>query len=367
MEQISDHELNRWMLARQLLLSRVPLDPVAGIEHLAGMQAQHPPSPYIGLWARLVDFERAHLEQALRRREVVKVTVMRGTLHLIPTHRLPHYRIGGGSSYYENTLGRLRALDVDLDEVRARVVAEVAARPHSRTEVAALIASLLPQPVPEWVHDRPSAVAALSVTTHLVNAPEDAMYGALGRSNYAVAPTVPPVDPEEALRVVASAYLRAFGPASRADIARWSGSRAGAFAPALAQLETTTFRAADGRTLVDLADAPRPRVDGPVPVRFLPRWDNLLLAYDRRERVLPERHRASVVAKNGDVAATVLVDGRVAGTWSASVRGPAVLTLQPLDPIGADDGDEVTEEAARLLAWLRPDAANHEVAWADAS
>lgn len=363
MDLLPDDALNRWTLVRQLLMERQPLDAVAGVGHLAGMQAQHPPSPYIGLWSRLVGFERPHLEQALQRRSVVKVTVMRGTLHLVPTRRLPHFRLAAGSSYYESTLARLRGLGVDLAAIRARVTHEVAARPHSRTEVSALITSLLPDPVPHWVHDRPSAIAAVSVTTDLVNAPEDAMYGAVGRSRYAVAPVVPEVPRDEAIREVVATYLRAFGPASSTDIARWSGSRVQAFAPALEELGVTAFRAEDGRTLLDLPDAPRPSTVGPVPARFLPKWDNLLLAYDRRDRVLPEPYRRVVIAKNGDVAPTFLVDGKVAGTWAAPVRGPATLTLKALGAMSSSDRDEVYEEGTRLLNWLRPDESAREVRW----
>src|SRR2546421_10159935 len=91
---VSNRELNRWTLARQLLLDRAQLDPATAIERLAGMQAQYPSSPYIGLWSRLKGFERSDLEAALREDRVVKTTVMRGTLHLVPTSKLAHYRLG---------------------------------------------------------------------------------------------------------------------------------------------------------------------------------------------------------------------------------------------------------------------------------
>jgi hypothetical protein len=72
-----------------------------------------------------------------------------------------------------------------------------------------------------------------------------------------------------------------------------------------------------------------------------------------------------VIAKNGDVAATFLVDGMVAGTWDVRWRGPATIRLTALAPLRARDRTAVAAEARRLVAWIRPDAATHDVLWAD--
>ena len=68
---------------------------------------------------------------------------------------------------------------------------------------------------------------------------------------------------------------------------------------------------------VRLPDGLRPPGDTPAPVRFLPMWDSLLLAYHDRSRVIPEIHRRTVIRVNGDFLPTSLVDGRVAGLWRA--------------------------------------------------
>ena len=158
-------------------------------------------------------------------------------------------------------------------------------------------------------------------------------------------------------------YLAAFGPATRADIAGWLGRSVSTFAAALDSLDLITFQAEDGRKLVDLPDAPRPDGSVAAPVRFLPKWDNLILAYDRRERVLPEALRKTVIRKNGDVLSTFLVDGMVAGAWEAPLRGPAVMTLEPFTAISVKHRRAVEREAESLLAWLRPDATGGEVSW----
>ena len=72
-----------------------------------------------------------------------------------------------------------------------------------------------------------------------------------------------------------------------------------------------------GRELFDLPDAPRPGADVEAPVRYLPEFDNLVLAYDDRTRVIADEHRPLVTTKNLRVRATFLVDGVVAGDLGA--------------------------------------------------
>lgn len=365
MDVVTDRELNRWTLARQLLLERVDLDPVTAIERLGGMQAQHSPSPYVGLWSRLAGFQREHLEAALADDRVVKVTVNRGTLHLVTRERLPAFRLATGTAYYDTTLRRLVEMGADLAAVRAGVVEAVRERPHTRPEVAELVLGLLPFDPPDWLVERRAAVSAVAVTTDLCNLAEDGFYGWFGGGRYRVAPPTPPITEEAALRRVAEDYLAAYGPATTADLASWSGRTVAAYKPALAALDLVRFRSEDGRTLLDLRDAPRPPADTPAPARFLPKWDSVLLAHTRRERVVGDDHRKAIVAKNGDVAATFLVDGVVAGTWGATARGRGMLTLTPLARVRAGDRRAVEAEGERLVAWLRPDAPGYEVRWED--
>lgn len=364
MEPVTTRQLNRWTLARQHLLDRAVLQPAAAVEGLAGMQAQAPSAPYIGLWSRLAGFQVGDLEDELRARTVVKTTVMRGTLHLVATSRLAAFRQATGSSYYDSTRRLLAGLGADLDAIRARVAAQVEERPRSRTEVYRLVAEQVPQPHPPWLVDRPSAVAALCVTTDLVNAPEDALFAAPARSRYEVLRTEPPGQ-GEAARQVARDYLAAYGPATTADLAAWSGRPARDFTAGLTSLDLVRFRTEDGRTMLDLAGSPRPPDDAPAPVRFLPVWDSLLLAHARRERVLADEHRKLVIAKNGDVAPTFLVDGVVAGTWTVAPRAaPAALTLRPLVTLTKREARAVVEEGRHLLTWLRPGEPQAPVGWA---
>jgi hypothetical protein len=185
---------------------------------------------------------------------------------------------------------------------------------------------------------------------HLLHGPETALWSSRPLAVYHPYPEPERMDTLHARTELVRRYLAAFGPATRADIADWSGLRVGDFAAALDALEPLRrFRNEHGRELLDLPRAPLPDPDVPAPPRFLPKWDNLLLGHADRRRVISDEARKGVVTKNGDVAATFLVDGFVAGTWSVE-KGRVV--VEPFAPLPRAARGEVAEEAARLEAWL---------------
>ena len=342
-----------------MLLERVDLDTVTAIERLAGMQAQYSPSPYIGLWSRLRDFRREELESALADNLVFKATLMRGTLHLVSARQFDLYRLASRfpSHIWTDGLKQLVDLGIDVDALRSEILASLDDRPLKRPELQRLFRHRIPAELPDWV-----AFSVVIVVGATMNVAEDARFGHFAGSTYRRAP-VPEADPEDAMRRVVESYLRAFGPASRGDLAGWLGRPVNIVAAALDSLELVTFTTEDRRTLIDLPDAPRPDEGVKAPVRFLPKWDNLLLAYERRERVLPEPLRRTVIRKNGDVLPTFLVDGVVAGAWDAPLKGKPAITLKPFAPISVRDRKAVEREAEALLAWLRPDATKREIRW----
>ena len=157
-------------------------------------------------------------------------------------------------------------------------------------------------------------------------------------------------------------YLGAFGPASAADVGAWSG--VGGTKAVLEQMRGRLAVFADerGRELFDLPDAPRPGADVEAPVRFLPEFDNLVLAYDDRTRVIADEHRPLVTTKNLRVKATFLVDGVVAGTYSVAIkRRVATLELQPFGTLTKRAVKELTAEGEALARFVEPEARAHAV------
>jgi len=338
-------ELNRATLARQLLLERKRLDPVTAIERLAGMQAQWPPSPYVGLWSRLAGFRRETLEQAVLRGDVVKPTVMRGTLHLVAARDYPMFwtALRDMPTWYDET-HLAHALDAAPG---ARKLAEQAPLTHKDG-----LAYLETEHGHADDQTRRRIFHAVRRHAHLLHVPESALWKGRPLGVFHPHPEPEPMDVLTARTELVRRYLAAFGPATRADIADWSGLRVADFAPALEALEPLRrFQDENGRELLDLPRTPLPPADTPAPVRFLPKWDNTLLAHADRRRVLPEELRKAVIAKNGDVTQTFLVDGVVAGSWSSDKKGK--VTTVPFAPLPRAARREVEDEAARLEAWLR--------------
>jgi len=345
MRTLTRRELNRATLARQLLLERKRIGVLPAIERLAGLQAQWPPSPYVGLWSRVAGFRRESLERAVLRGEVVKPTVMRGTLHLVTARDYPTF------------WWALRDMPTWYDETHLAHALK-AAKGARRLAAKAPLTHKEGLEYLEREHghaddlERRRIFHAVRRRGHLLHAPESALWRGRPLGLFRPHPEPPPMNVLAARTELVRRYLAAFGPSTRADIADWSGLRIGDFAEALDALEPLRrFRDESGRELLDLPRAPLPAAVTPAPVRFLPKWDNLLLAHSDRTRVLPEELRKAVIAKNGDVTQTFLVDGVVAGSWSADGKGK--VTVAPFAPLPRTARRAVDEEAARLEAWLR--------------
>jgi hypothetical protein len=332
-------ELNRTLLLRQLLLRRERLGPARAIERLAAMQAQWVPSPYVGLWSRLEGFDRDQLTRALRREQVVKGALMRGTLHLVSARDYPLYVTALRRQVAPWSNGRAKP----SPELVAAVRAHVRREPRGARE---LVAFLEERRGPATEIENLRDLAWLRHLIPLEPLPNTAEWGfTRGVRFRASSFRRPPV--AEALAHLVKRYLTAFGPATRADLASWSGQVLKTLDPALESIRLRRFLDEDGRELLDVPRAPLAEGDERAPVRFLSRWDELLIAHADRRRVLPEEHAARKLAHAG--APVVLVDGFVAGTWK-SEAGRVV--VEPFSPFPRGVLREVGREAGRLEAFL---------------
>lgn len=332
-------ELNRATLFRQLLLQRKRLSPSALIERLVGMQAQWPSAPYVGMWSRVANFRRETLERELASGSVVKATVMRQTLHLVTRRDYGLFRAAMSETNFPWDSALARRLAPAMRKLAAKGAVtneEAVAYLEREHDLAGLSARRA------WRYARASA--------HLVHHHESALWRARPEGRFVAMEQPKAHDPLEARAEMLRRYLAAFGPASRRDIVAWSMMHVPEIGRALDRLEPLVrFRDERGRELLDIPGAPLPRPDVPAPVRFLPKWDNVLLAFADRTRVLPEKHRKTVIAMNGDVAQTFLMDGFVAGTWR--VAKDRVL-VEPFATLGQPARAELDEEAERLQAFL---------------
>ena len=342
---LTRRRLNRALLARQLLLERSRLSLTDALETVGGLQTQYAPAGYVGSWSRLEGFRRTALTEALEKRSVIQATVMRATIHMVSANDYWPFALATRPSreqwYLRAAATQLEG--VDMDRAVRRVRDDLRDGPRRQDE---LVAGLADDGIPKTVWN------GLAQLLHLVRVPPSGTWEQRRANLYALAEQwigEPQIGEDEAIVHLVRRYLGGFGPASRADVASWTGLTATVLKPALAAIELRTFRDEDGRELIDLPDAPIPDEDAAAPVRFLPVWDANLLVHARRTGILPEVYRPRIFnTKTPHSFPTFLVDGAVAGTWRYE---DGRLALEPFDRLSARDRRAVDDEGERLRAW----------------
>lgn len=356
--KISAGELNRSTLARQLLLRREAMDVGDAVRRVVALQAQHAASPYLALWNRLSGFDPADLDAAFTGREVVKSTLMRLTLHAVHAEDYPPFREAVQPSVRAARLGT-RFTDSGLTAADADVLApellDFADRPRTTAECEAWLGHRLGAP------PLPGAWWGLRQYAPLLHAPTAAPWSFGERPSYVAPPRRPrtvPADPEaaeESLRTLVLRYLEGFGPASVADVAQFSLVARARVRQALKALELSgrldRLAGPEGEELFDIPGAPRPEEDTPAPPRLMAMWDSVLLAYADRSRVVPPQYRRLVARMNGDILATLLVDGHVAGVWRPAGAG-AGIEATAFHPLPEEVWEALAGEARALTAFL---------------
>ncbi len=338
---LSLRELNRALLARQLLLARRKLAVPAAIERLCALQAQYSLSPYIALWSRITDFRREQLTRALEQKRVVKSQLFRITLHMSSARDYPLYAAFWLPAARESTP---RVTAARLAELSKLVQAAATKAPITHKDLEELAS--------EGMGGFRWRTRTLAPLVHLPPAGTWRFWGSprLRAMQSWLGVELPPR--EDGAEHFVRRYLAAFGPATREDLLRFAGVRVGDLRPGLDRLDLCTFRDERGRVLLDLPGAPLPDGERPAPARFLPKWDSSILAYapPERTRILPEGFRTTVIRKNGDVLPTVLVDGFIAATWEVDRKGG--LQINPLRRLSKAEREEIDEEGERLLEFV---------------
>jgi Winged helix DNA-binding domain len=381
MDRLDILQLNRATLARQLLLRRAARPALDAIGHLAGLQAQAPLAPYVGLWTRLAGFGHDDLKDLLMERAVVRAHLMRNTIHLLSAADFIRFRPLYQPLFERALAGHFgpRLAGVDLAELRAVAAALLSQTPLTRGQLAGRLS-------PRWPAHDPAALAyAATHLLQLVQVPPRGLWGSTGPATWFLsstwldapalgpAPYSSPSPPHQKSTTVDDLfglpplddlvlrYLAAYGPATVHDIQAWSGlSRLREVTDRLGA-RLRTFTGPDGAEFLDLPDASRPEADVPAPPRFLPEYDNLLLSFADRSRVIPGTRPVPLPPGNGATTGTLLIDGFWAAGWTITRgRDRAVLEVRPFGPLGVARQDSVSAEGSRLLEFAAP-ADAHDV------
>jgi len=352
---LTTRELNRALLARQLLLKRSPLSVPKALEQIAGIQNQYAPSAYVRLWSSLRKFALGDLDRLLTQRKVVQGTLMRSTIHLVSARDWWGFAEGIGPSrqdWWQSTWGKEFPRQ-DMDTVATRLIMELAGRPWLRKELDALLRT------------HGSSIWS-GVWVPLIRVPPSGTWTRRRADIFQLAVEwIGPSDTDErrGLEHLLRRYLGGFGPARLTDAAQWAGVAVAKMKAAAERLTLRSFRDKQGRALVDLRGAPLPSADTPAPIRFLPTWDATLLVHARRALILSEAYRPMVFStKTPHSVGTFLVDGAVAGSWRAERSGDrATLLYSPFERLASAAERELRDEAAGLIRFVEPKATSFAV------
>jgi Winged helix DNA-binding domain len=337
---LTEAELNRALLQRQMLLERAKLRLPKALERMGTLQAQYAPSMYIGLWSRVEGLEREALTAALEKRSVVQGTLMRSTIHLVS--KADYWPIAAAVrearleawGKYGGRPAVLKKMPAAAKRVRARLEKE-GTLPRSE--------------IHEMLGKDSVMTNGMNVWLDLVRVPPSGTWERRRADLFALAEDWlgrGDSDYDEGVELLLKRYLGGYGPASVKDAADFTGLAPRALEPVLERMKLRRFRDEGGTELLDLPRAPLPDPETPAPPRFIPTWDAILLVHARRTRVLPEEHRPKVFStKTPQSVPTFLVDGRVAGAWKWE---NGRVKLEPFERLSASVRKELGKEAERL-------------------
>jgi hypothetical protein len=344
-----------------MLLECEKIAPLAAIEKLVAMQAQIPRPPFMGLWTRLKDFDRRDLLRLLREKKAVRATSFRGTIHLMSTKDFLAIRplLSETLERGANSIVAKRMGGVDVAALHKEGRAFFGATPTPFDEFRKHLEGKFPK------LDVRAMAYTVRMGVPLVMLPADTVWGFPSNADFGLAEKMLGAKflaKPMSLETLVLRYLVAFGPATPGDAQTWSGLRGLREVFERLRPKLVTFRDERKRELFDLPDAPRPNENTPAPVRFLPEYDNALLAHDDRTRIVADEHRGNVFLKNLQIVGTFLVDGFVAGTWKIErKKKSAVLVLKPFVPIAKRTVSALEEEGDALLRFLESDTSTTEV------
>lgn len=357
---LSKRALNRALLARQFLLYRSDSSVLDSLTHLVGLQAQTPNAPYIALWSRLNNFDPKLLTALIQGRRVVRIALMRGTIHSVTDgdclelrpHFAPVLERGMRGAFGKH----LNGLNLKQLETAARKLLKK--QPLTFDELGKLL-------LKKWPDRNADALAnAARAVVPLVQIPPRGIWGEGGLAVHVPAEIWlgKPLCPAPSQERMVYRYLAAFGPATIRDVQAWSGLTG--LRPILESMreKLITFIDEERNELFDIPDAPRPADDTPVPPRFLPVFDNVLLSHADRQRILSEAHRKMLFGTAALLEGSVLVDGFVGAKWKV-VQEPkrAVLVIEPFGALRKRDREAISQEGAELLRFALPNTQATEV------
>jgi hypothetical protein len=355
---LTNRQLNRATLARQMLLQRSDMTTVEAVRFLGGLQAQQSNDPYIGLWSRLNGFTHEALTELIVDKTLARATTMRGTLHLHTADDLVGFRalVQGflEAQWKSNFLRRFGS--EDKAKVHRAGVRILDKGPITAGELGKQLKVKFPSAEPIALS------VLLQMNETLVQVPPTRIWGNGSAPLLVRVENWLPGQTSTLDRIaLVRRYLAAFGPASINDMQIWCRLTKLSVEFKALEKELVVFEGEDGRVLYDLPDAPRPPADTPSPIRFLPLYENAYLGYDNRRRMLVEEDLARLNLFT-DFKPSVLIDGVIAAGWVVSHKKDAArLEVEPYHKLTKKQVREIEAEGDAFLRFMEEGAKSFEV------
>jgi uncharacterized protein YcaQ len=333
-------------------------DAVTICRDMCGVQAQVMSAAYLQLWTRNHALTRAGIEDALwKSRTLVKTSLMRQTLHLIPTDEFAIYIAALRPTRFAQAMRVMERCGITHDESEALIpliMQTLSSGPLSRPAIAAAIRPKASKQVRFWMENSWSLVR-LPVAQGLI------CYGR-GEGNAIVfirtdhwlpKLKLEPMSPTEAQCALLRKYLRAYGPATLNDFAHWTGIRMqevktlrALLEPELAQVPVDKKNCLLLREdIAVLNDSPAAKAS----IRLLPHFDSYLLAHREKEHLLSAKHYKRVYRNQGWISPVVLINGAIAGVWSHKLQGKRLqVEIEPFGKLNKAERSGIEREAKHL-------------------
>ena len=374
---LSSPEIASFRLRRHHLGDEIPADPVTICRDICGVQAQVMSAAYLQLWARNHTISRAEIETALwKSRTLVKTSLMRQTIHLVPADEFLLYISALRNSRVAGALRIMAKFGISPEEagaLTALIMNALSSGPLSRAAITAAVRPRVSKRVRAWM-EKVWSIVRIPVAEGLIcYGPGEGNQVKFIRVDHWLPkvrlPKLKPFSEIKAQSELFRKYLRAYGPATANDFAHWAGIPMKDSRQACEHLkdknedknknknkDEVVQVAAEGTTCMMLRDDLR-SLSGPPPdrgsVKLLPIFDPFLLAHAEKDHLVESRHYKRVYRNQGWISPVILLEGKIAGTWSYKFQGQKIIVdIVPFEKLLRPIHKQIEDEAASLAAFF---------------
>jgi len=357
--------ISRFRLRRHHLLDEPATDAVTICRDVCGVQAQVISSAYLQLWARNHSLPRGEIETALwQSRTLVKTSLLRQTLHLIPAEEFSLYIAALKPSRMAGALRLMSKFGIAREEAQALTVLimdALSAGPLGRPAITAAVRPKVSKRVRSWMENVWSIVR-VPVAEGLIcyGRGESKEVSFIRVDRWLPDLKSKPISESEAQRILFRKYLRAYGPATLTDFSHWSGIPMSEVKPIYTLVEPELVEIPGARKCSfllreDVAVLSRSSETRSC-IRLLPSFDTYLLAHRAKDHLLSTKHYKRVYRNQGWISPVVLIDGAVAGVWSHKLQNKKLLIeIEPFGLLSRTARSAIEREAERLAIFFAAD------------